>query len=72
VLSGLFAKLISAIKWGGPEAESTVSLRGWIYDTLFVPYFSALNASLGFALFNVAVIFFLTWLLYRKQIFLKV
>jgi predicted acyltransferase len=72
VLSGLFAKLISAIKWGGPDAESTVSLRGWIYDSLFVPYFSAQNASIGFALLNVAVIFFLTWLLYRKQIFLKV
>jgi predicted acyltransferase len=72
VLSGLFGKLISAIKWGGPDAENTVSLRGWINDTLFIPFYSAQNASLAFALFNVAVIFFFTWLLYRKQIFLKV
>jgi predicted acyltransferase len=72
VLSGLFAKLLIAIKWGGFDTEPPVSLRAWLYDTLFVPYFSAHPASLAFALFNVGVIFFLTWLLYRKQIFLKV
>jgi predicted acyltransferase len=72
VLSGLFAKLISAIKWAGSEPEKMISLRTWLYDSLFVPYFSAQNASLGFALFNVGVIFFFTWLLYRSQIYLKV
>jgi predicted acyltransferase len=72
VLSGLFAKLISAIKWGGPEPEKMISLRTWLYDSLFVPYLSPQNASLGFALFNVVVIFFFTWLLYRRQIFLRV
>lgn len=71
ILSGIVAKLLSAIKWQ-LDAENTQTLKGWIYDTLFTPYFSAINASLGFALLNVTFIFVCSWFLYKNRIFIKV
>jgi len=71
-LSGIFTKLLLAIRWEGASTEAVITLRGWLYDTCFVPWFSPLNASLAFGLFNVALILFFTWLLYRQKVFLKV
>ncbi len=71
VLSGVLAKLISAMHWQ-VDAETTQTVRGWLYDTLFTPYFSAINASLGFAILHIAFIFLCSWALYRYRIFIKV
>jgi len=48
------------------------TLHGWIYDTFFVPHASPVNASLGFAIFFVIVIFALLWPFYRGKIFLRI
>jgi predicted acyltransferase len=48
------------------------TLHGWIYDKYFVPHLSPVNASLGFAVFFVAVIFVLLWPFYRGKLFLRV
>jgi predicted acyltransferase len=53
----------------GGRAET---LHGWVYNNFFVPYLDPRNASLGFALFFVALNLALLWPLYRKKIFVRV
>jgi predicted acyltransferase len=48
------------------------TLHGWIYDKYFVSHLSPVNASLGFAVFFVVVIFVLLWPFYRGKLFLRV
>ena len=48
------------------------TLHGWIYDRLFVPHASPVNASLAFAIFFVLVILLLLWPLYQKKVFLRI
>ena len=71
VLSGILAKLMSAVKWqiGGEEIQT---FRGWLYQTFFTPYFEPINASLGFALLHIALIFLCSWILFRNKIYIKV
>jgi len=71
VLSGIFAKSLYYIKWTSAEGEVT-TLKSWIYHAFFTPFFEAKNASLAFAVFNVLLFLLLSWLLYRKRIFIKV
>jgi predicted acyltransferase len=46
--------------------------HGWIYQRFFVAHFSPMNASLGFAIVFVLVIFLLLRPFYRRKIFLRV
>ncbi len=48
------------------------TLHGWIYEGFIVPHASPVNASLGFAIFFVLVIFALLWPLHVKKIFLRI
>jgi predicted acyltransferase len=48
------------------------TIHGWLYDRFFVPHFSAVNASLAFAVLFVFVIFVLLWPFYRWKLFLRV
>jgi predicted acyltransferase len=56
-----------------PAADgSKDSSQGWIFDHLFLSWASPVNASLAYAIAFVLVWLVLMWLLYRKNIFLKV
>ena len=46
-----------------------ITLHGWLYERFFVPHFSAVNASLAFAVFFVMVILLMLWPLYRGRSF---
>lgn len=70
VLSGLLAKTLSAIRWG--SGDSATSLRSWIYQHGFVPFASPYNASLLYALANLAVLFLVLCELHRRKIWLRV
>jgi predicted acyltransferase len=70
VLSGLMTKFLSFHKVTGPDG-SPISLLRYIYTTWFVPLASPMNASLLFALANLAVLFVVMWLMDRKGIYLK-
>jgi predicted acyltransferase len=70
VLSGLMTKFLSFHKVAGPDG-SPISLLRYIYTTWFVPLASPINASLLFALANLAVLFVVMWLMDRKGIYLK-
>lgn len=48
------------------------TLHGWIYYRLFTHHASPVNASLGYAIFFVLVIFALLWPFYRFKIFLRI
>ncbi|MCB9081708.1 MAG: DUF5009 domain-containing protein [Lewinellaceae bacterium] len=71
ILSGIIAKLLSTFKSTNLAGE-VISAHQWIYQTFLLSWLSPKNASLGYALLNVMVILALTWVLYRKKIFIKV
>jgi predicted acyltransferase len=71
VLAGLVGRLLGLVRWTG-EGGTTVTLKGWIYDGVFVPHFSAVNASLGFAIAFVLVFLAIAWALWRRKWFIKV
>jgi predicted acyltransferase len=71
VLSGMLGRLLGVIKVAGPDGTA-VSLQHVIYERWFVPLASPMNASLLFALANLAVLYVVLWGMYRRGIFLKV
>jgi predicted acyltransferase len=71
MLSGLAARVMGLITINRADGSST-SLQGFIYQTLFQSWLQPINASLAFAVCYVLVWLFLMWLLYRKNIFIKV
>jgi len=48
------------------------SLRNFLYDNLFKPFFSPINASLAWAMFYVLFWLGIMWIFYKKKIFLKI
>ena len=54
----------------GPDGSQVSALR-FVYATWFVPLAEPVNASLLFALANLAVLFVVLWLMDRKGIYLK-
>jgi len=69
--AGLMADLLGVIKLTGADGTK-VPLGFWIYDNVFTPLASPINASLGFAICFVLVWLALMWILYRRKIFIKV
>ena len=70
VLSGLGTKFLSYHKVTGPDGNP-VSLLRYIYAAWFVPLAEPVNASLLFALANLAVLFVVLWIMDRRGIYLK-
>lgn len=71
ILSSLIVKTAINIRWETADGN-TANLWSSIYQGTFEPLLSPYNASLAFALANVSVCFLAVWVLYRKQIFIKV
>ena len=72
VFSGLMAKLLGIIKFTAGAEGKPVSLQKWIFDSLYLPIASPINASLMYAISFILLWLFLMWLLYRKRIFIKI
>jgi predicted acyltransferase len=68
VLSGLLAKTLIYLKWPDPS----LSLGGWIYMRAFLPLASSYNASLLYAIANLALLFALLAYLHRRRLYLTV
>jgi len=66
ILHEIIAIILSAIPVGSGSAYS------WIYENIFHSWLGAYNASLGFALSIVLINLFVAWILYKKNIFIKV
>jgi predicted acyltransferase len=67
-LSTLVARLLSIIKVG-PERQS---LQAMLFDRVFNPLASPVNASLAYALTYVVIWWAIMWLLYRRNVRLRV
>ncbi len=70
-LSGLVAKTMGIIKVFN-EAGEKISLNRYLYEHIFVPNFSPINASLAWAICYILIWLGLMWILYAKKIFIKV
>ena len=69
--SGILGRLLGIIKVAGPD-EKSVSLQSWIFTNIFLPFAEPINASLAYAICFIGLWLFLMWLLYRKNIYIKV
>jgi predicted acyltransferase len=70
VLSGLGTKFLMNHRIADAGGK-LVSWRSVIYNTWFVPLADPVNASLLFALANLAVLFVMLWIMDRRGIYLK-
>ncbi len=70
-LTGIAAELLGVIRFAGADGRA-VSLHGLIFNNLFLSWLSPINASLAFAVCFVLFWLGVMWLLYRKNIFIKV
>jgi predicted acyltransferase len=69
--AGLMAASLGLIKVTGADGTK-VPLGDWIYQNLFASWASPINASLAFAIVFVLVWLALMWVLFRRNIFIKV
>ena len=65
MFSGLFARLMVLIRVG------PVSLHSWVFTHAFAPLAAPADASLLYALANVAIMFLIAWGMYRRNWFVK-
>ncbi|MFL6255987.1 MAG: acyltransferase family protein [Pyrinomonadaceae bacterium] len=70
-LTGLCPRLVNLIKIQGAGGKPE-GLLSYLYQTLFASWLAPINASLAYAVCFVLVWLGLMWLLYRKNIFIKV
>lgn len=69
--SGVMARILGLIKVGEADGKS-ISLQQWIFTNIFLTIGAPINASLAYAICFILVWLFICWLLYRKQIYIKV
>ncbi len=69
--SGVMARLIYSIVKVSSEGKR-ISLQSWLYQTLFASWLAPMNASLAFAITFVLFWYAILYVLYRKNIILKV
>ncbi len=72
VFSGIMARLLGMIRVAAPEAGKEISLQQWVFNNAFLSWASPVNASLAYAICFILVWLFLMWILYRKNIHIKV
>lgn len=70
IFSGIYGRLLYTISWQG--AIGRVTLKSWIYDNFFTPFFSPVNASLAYAIVHILMILLLAWILHSRKIYIKV
>ena len=71
VLAGLLSKLSSFIKVAGVDG-SEITAGKWVYEHIYAPLASPVNASLLYALTYVAILYGVSWFMYRMKWFVRV
>jgi predicted acyltransferase len=69
-VSGLLPRLLNMIKI--KQEDGAVGALTWFNQTFFTPYFSPINASLAYAIFVVLFFYVILWVMYKKNIIIKV
>jgi predicted acyltransferase len=62
---------MAMIKLNGADGQQT-TLQPYLYNAIFTPLFSPINASLAWALSFVLVWLGILWVMYNKRIIIKV
>jgi predicted acyltransferase len=70
MVAGLLARI--AILWKVPFHGKTRVIKSVLYQTLYVPYFSPINASLAYSLSFLSLLYLVAWAFHKKRIYLKV
>ncbi len=70
-LSGLLPRTMNMIKLSNADGTTT-GLQSWLYNNVFSTNFSAINASLAWAIAQICFWFIILYIMYRKHIFIKV
>ena len=68
--TALMARLLGLIKL--PWGSETISLQGWVFQKVFLPWASPVNASLAYAIVFILLWLGVMWILYSRRIFIKV
>ena len=71
VFTGIFARMIAAYRVTGSDGQ-LISIQRWIMLHIYLPIWNPIDASLAFAISFILFWLFLMWLLYRKQVYIKV
>jgi predicted acyltransferase len=70
--SGIMARLMGMVRVAGLDEGKDISLQQWLFNNLFLSWASPINASLAYAICFILFWLLLMWLLYRKDIYIKV
>ena len=70
VFSGIFARMIGAYRVSGADGQP-VAVQKWVFDNVFMSVAQPVDASLLYAVCFILLWLFLMWLLYRKNIYIK-
>ncbi|SFG57629.1 acyltransferase family protein [Pedobacter insulae] len=70
-VSGLMPRLLNMIKISTEDGGKVGALT-WFNQTYFTPYFSPINASLAYAIFVILFFYIILWIMYKKNIIIKV
>jgi predicted acyltransferase len=71
IFTGFFARIIAAYRVTGPDGQ-LISLGRWSMLNIYLPILHPIDASLAFAISFILLWLFLMWLLYRKNIHIRV
>ena len=71
VFSGIWARMHAAFRVTGTDGQ-LISAQKWTMQNIFLNIFNPIDASLAFAISFILLWLFFMWLLYRKQVFIKV
>lgn len=66
ILSGVVISIMHLIKING------VSLKGWLYESLFTSWLGDFNASISFAIFYMLLIWFIGYIMDKRKVYIKV
>jgi predicted acyltransferase len=68
-LAGIWTRLLSFIRIS-TESEK-ITLYNWLYEKIFMPVAGKMTGSLIFAIFQMMIIWIFAYLLYRKEVIIK-
>ncbi|MFI5451700.1 acyltransferase family protein [Pedobacter sp. UC225_61] len=70
-VSGLMPRLLNMIKIKRADGDETGALT-YFNETFFTPHFSPINASLAYAIFVILFFYVILWIMYKRNIIIKV
>lgn len=71
VLAGLIARLFLILKITNSSGE-LISIKGYLFNDVFAPLAGNMNGSLLFGISHIIVFWLITYVLYRRKIFIKI